>query len=155
MKKVLAALIACVVLLTAARAYAADAGGDAILGQWYTEGDESIVEIYPCDGAYCGRIVWLAEPLTPEGEVKTDRNNPDESRRDTLIIGLEILSGLQYNGRNAWTGGRIYDPNNGNTYSCKGALKKGEFRLRGFIGVSLVGRTTIWRRNETPIVEGE
>ncbi len=146
MKKGLIALVACMVLLAASSAYASDA--DAILGEWYTDKDESIVEIYKCGESYCGRITWLKEPKTPEGEVKADRNNPDESLKDRGIIGMDILSDLKHKRKNKWSGGKIYDPNTGKTYSSKAKLKKGKLSIRGFIGIALVGRTTVWRKKD-------
>ncbi|MBI4832212.1 MAG: DUF2147 domain-containing protein [Candidatus Lindowbacteria bacterium] len=43
---------------------------------------------------------------------------------------------------------RIYDPKNGKTYSCSAKLDKDKLYIRGFIGVSLLGRTTVWRRTQ-------
>ncbi len=128
--------------------YAAEKGGDAILGLWYTDGDESVVEIYKCDGAYCGKIVWLKEPLTEEGNKKTDKNNPDESLRDRDIIGLNIVEGFKYDGKGGWEDAKIYDPNKGKTYSCKAEIKGETLKIRGFIGIAAFGRTTEWRRKQ-------
>lgn len=129
---------------------------DELIGHWYTEDDESIVEIVRGDGgAYSGRIVWLAEPLYTEaddvsaeylGKPKRDLNNPEEDERQTPIIGLEILKDFQArNGR--WDGGTIYDPNNGRTYRCTMRLNRdGKLIVRGFIGVAAFGRSTTWGR---------
>jgi len=142
-------IIACaaiMVLLLASGLYAVGNAADVILGEWYTDGDESVVEIYKCDDAYCGKIVWLKEPLTEKGEKKTDQNNTDESLRDREIIGLNIVEGFKYDGDNEWKGGTIYDPNKGKAYSCKAELKGEKLKIRGFIGFSAFGRTTVWRR---------
>jgi hypothetical protein len=49
-----------------------------------------------------------------------------------------------------WVDGRIYDPDNGKTYKCKMTLKEGGIlHVRGYIGISALGRTTIWTRPET------
>jgi uncharacterized protein (DUF2147 family) len=124
---------------------------DVILGVWTTEsGDE--IEIYSCDEGYCAKIVTLVEPHYPEedpmaGRAKVDRENPDEALRDRPILGLELMSVFTAKGNNRWTGGTIYDPENGKTYKCKITLE-GEDRLkvRGYIGVSVIGRTTVWTR---------
>ena len=141
-------LIACLMLLPVAGAHAAEAEADAILGEWYTDGDESVVEIYKCGDLYCGKIVWLSEPLTEDGEKKTDQNNPDESQRDREIIGMDIVRDFAYSGRSSWGGATIYDPNKGKTYKCKAKLKGDKLKIRGFIGVSVLGRTTVWRRKQ-------
>lgn len=146
MRKIAAVMIFCGMLLLVARTFAVEPEADAILGQWYTEGDESIVEIYKSGECYCGKIIWLKEPTNSDGSEKVDANNPDESKRGRKVLGIDILSGFKYESKGAWGSGRIYDPNNGKTYSCNARLKKGKLNIRGYIGVSLLGRTTMWRQ---------
>jgi uncharacterized protein (DUF2147 family) len=56
------------------------------------------------------------------------------------------LKGFEFTGK-SWEDGTIYDPNNGKTYSCTIKIKKAnELEIRGFIGISLLGRTTVWTR---------
>ena len=61
-------------------------------------------------------------------------------------MGLQILSGFRYAGDGTWEAGKIYDPKNGKTYSCKMRLDGENLKIRGFIGISLFGRTTVWSR---------
>ena len=145
MKK-LFVLIACMILLLTAAAHAAGAEADAIVGEWFTDGNESVVEIGRVDDLYSGKIVWLKEPKDEDGNDKVDRNNPDESKRDQAIIGLELVRDFRYDKKSRWSGGTIYDPEAGKTYSCKAKLKGDKLHLRGFIGVALLGRTTVWTR---------
>ena len=127
-------------------AYAANPEGDTILGKWLTANGKSVVEVSHCGDAYCGKIVWLKVPLNKEGKEKVDDKNPDESLRNRKIVGLEILKGLQYKGPNKWGGGKIYDPDKGKTYKCKAWMEEGSLKFRGYIGFSLLGRTTTWTR---------
>jgi hypothetical protein len=46
----------------------------------------------------------------------------------------------------SWSQGKIYDPKNGKTYSCKMTLEGNELKVRGYVGFSLLGRTTVWTR---------
>lgn len=126
--------------------YAADQEKDTIVGKWLTENGKSAVEVYHCGDAYCGKIVWLKEPLNKEGKEKVDDKNPDESLRSQKIVGLEILENLQYKGPNKWEDGTIYDPEKGKTYKCKAWMEGGNLKFRGFIGFSLLGRTTTWTK---------
>jgi uncharacterized protein (DUF2147 family) len=126
---------------------------DEIVGLWITEGeDHARVEIRREGDEYRGRIVWLAEPEFPEGDtmagrIKIDRNNPDPALRERPIVGLEILEGFRWAGGERWTGGKIYDPKNGKTYRCRIRLTEdGALRVRGFVGISLLGRTAVWTR---------
>jgi uncharacterized protein (DUF2147 family) len=73
-------LIAGFMVLLAASAHAQKA--DAILGNWFTEEKRAVVEIYPCDGRYCGKVAWLKEPKNEDGTDKLDTKNPDPSKRD-------------------------------------------------------------------------
>jgi len=139
---------ACIILLMAVNADCQESEADAILGNWLTEGDKAVVEIYLCDGRYCGKIGGLKEPNNPDGTDKLDTNNPDPSRRNRKIIGLNIVWGFRYDGEKRWVNGSIYDPDNGKTYSCKMNLENDKLKVRGYVGISLFGRTTVWTRKQ-------
>ncbi len=128
---------------------AADAqSADAVVGEWYTTDQRGKVEIYPCDDAYCGKIVWLKEPNNPDGSPKLDKENPDESLQNRPIEGINILSGLKYDSDGEYEDGEIYDPESGKTYSCLMRLENGgaELEVRGYVGFSLIGRSEQWTR---------
>ncbi|HOC70569.1 MAG: hypothetical protein BWX80_01074 [Candidatus Hydrogenedentes bacterium ADurb.Bin101] len=145
-------LMLIVVLLLGTGAFAEEDNGDAILGKWVTEEGKGHVEIYKEGGKYSGKIVWLKEPNYPEGDPEAgkprhDLNNPDASKRDQPIIGLVVLRDFTYTGDKTWKKGTIYDPENGKTYKCTITLAgDGSLKVRGFIGVSLIGRTSVWTR---------
>ncbi len=145
MKKMIV-IVACALFLLTGYAYAEEA--DVILGQWYTDPEEkdAVVEIYKDNGLYSGKIVWLKNPKEDDGTIKVDKENPDEARRNDPLVGLNLVQGFSYKGKNKWAGGSIYDPENGKTYKCKMALKGDDLKVRGFIGISLLGRTTHWLR---------
>jgi uncharacterized protein (DUF2147 family) len=119
---------------------------DVVFGEWYTAEGTSVVEIYKCDDLYCGKIVWLKNPKNKEGKDKVDTKNLDEAKRNRKLMGLEILWGFKYKGEDQWEDGKIYDPKNGKTYSCKIKLEGNELKVRGFVGFSLFGRTTVWTK---------
>lgn len=122
------------------------AGNSDILGQWYTTDKGAIVEIYQCGDKLCGKIIWLKEPNKEDGTPKTDVNNPDPKKHNDPIIGLNMLKGFVADGENEWEDGEIYDPKNGKTYSCNMELDGEVLEVRGFIGISLFGRTEKWTR---------
>ena len=130
---------------------------DAIVGTWLTaeaEDGRAHVRIVKDGDSYRGTIVWLELPTYPEddpggmpGEERIDRENPDPDLRDRPILGLEMLSGFVPTGSGRWGKGTIYDPANGKTYRCKAKLEGDDtLKVRGFIGVSLLGRTETWTR---------
>jgi uncharacterized protein (DUF2147 family) len=119
------------------------------VGQWYAEGGAAVVEITPCGDALCGRVVWVHSPLDQDGCELRDKNNPDPALRSRPVVGLQILGGLVASDHKhvSWTGGTIYDPVSGNTYRCRLELDGHDrLRLRGYVGIPLVGRTTTWTR---------
>ena len=128
------------------------AAGDDILGIWNTPEKDCKIEIFRCGDNYCGRIVWLKEPYYPPddkggmaGRPVVDRENPDPDLRRRALVGLELTKGLTYAGKSTWEKGTIYNPDNGKTYRCKMTLSSpGRLEVRGFIGIPLLGGTSIW-----------
>jgi uncharacterized protein (DUF2147 family) len=154
-RSLIRAVLLCVVTMLAGHVVqAAEQNGDIILGTWVTEGGKSHVEITLQSGHYEGHITWLKEPDYPAddkqdmaGKPKVDRENPDSTLRTRSIIGLQLVSGFRYAGDEVWTDGSIYDPESGKTYRCKMTLMPdGSLKVRGYVGISLFGRTTVWTR---------
>jgi uncharacterized protein (DUF2147 family) len=121
---------------------------NAVLGVWKNGEGTALIQVYKkTDSKYYGKLVWLKEPLNAAGKPKVDINNPDEALRTRPIKGLENLRGFVFKGDNLWEEGQIYDPKNGNDYSCKMELTDANtLEVRGFIGISLLGRTDVWKR---------
>ena len=118
---------------------------DDIVGVWLTEGGKSKVEISIKDGKYFGKVIWLKEP-NRDGKPKLDRNNEEESLRSRTIVGIEVLQDFVWDD-DEFEDGTIYDPENGKTYSCVITFDgKNTLNVRGYIGFSLMGRTTVWTR---------
>jgi uncharacterized protein (DUF2147 family) len=82
----------------------------------------------------------------PDGTTfRKDVKNKDEKLRSRNLRDLMMLYDFTYHD-NAWDGGQIYDPYSGKTYSCSLKLKDDKLNIRGYIGVSLFGRTSVWER---------
>ncbi len=130
-----------------ALAFAASAYADpaAIAGTWLNGDGDGLIEIRADGRDIRGTI--LGSPIEDPDRPKTDIHNPDPALRDRLLVGLTILSGFSYDGDGAWSGGFVYDPNNGKTYRAKLKLTgQDTLKLRGYIGISLIGRTETWTR---------
>lgn len=124
--------------------------GDDLLGVWLNEDKDAHVEIYKDAGNYYGKIVWLKNPNDEEtGEPKLDDENQDESLRNRPVMGLLLLREFEFDGDDEWEDGKIYDPKNGKDYSCYIEFKdetKNLLKVRGYIGIAMIGRTTYWTR---------
>jgi len=120
---------------------------EALAGKWLTATGDAQVQIYPAGGKFSGRIVWLKKPDDNTGKPQTDNKNPDPGLAKRPIIGLEMLKGFTYVDDGIWEGGTIYDPKTGKTFSCKiSMVDHNKIFVRGFVGISLLGRTETWSR---------
>ena len=139
-------------LLLVSFALAADE--EKIVGLWITPKKDCKIEIFGTGGQYRGRITWLKEPLyRPDddggmaGRPVVDRENPNPNLRSRPLIGLQLMEGFTYIGKNIWENGTIYNPNNGKTYRRKMILSApNRLEVKGFIGIPLLGATSVWTR---------
>lgn len=147
-KKMLMSITALVVFIISSSFIHPVNNPDAVVGVWKTGEGTAMVRIFKNGEKYQGKIVWLKEPNDPEtGKPKVDKNHPDESVRSRPILGLINVWGFVHKGENVWDDGNIYDPKNGNTYSCTIKMENpNTIEVRGYIGVSLIGRTDVWTR---------
>lgn len=117
---------------------------DKIIGQYWVEGKTGKIEIYNCGDEYCGKIIWRAD-------TRKDVKNPDKTLRNRSVIGITFLKNFIYQVNNEeWTDGTVYSIDNGKTYSGKLWLEDNgqTLKMRGFIGLSLFGRTATLKRVE-------
>lgn len=128
--------------------FKADDNGDRILGMWLTASKNAKIQIYKAHGAYHGRIHWATDLYEADGKtLRLDSKNEEKSKRARTIKNLVLLSNFKF-ADGLWTDGTIYDPQNGKTYKCKMSLSGSNLSIRGYIGISLLGRTEVWTRAE-------
>lgn len=144
-------VMAACITLWATTAFASTS--ETIFGTWVTEEGKAKVEIFQCNEKVCGKLIWLKEPLYtiakegPVGQHKLDDNNPNAALKSRPRVGLQFLEGLAKTGDNEWGNGTVYDVENGKTYKCKIKMPNpNRLDVRGFIGISLIGRSTTWTR---------
>jgi len=120
-----------------------------ILGKWTTIDDETgnkkaVVEIFEEQGKLFGKIIEILE-----ADKKRQRCTKCEGAdKDKPILGLTIIKGLIKNG-SSYEGGEITDPKNGKIYRCKISLEgKDKLIVRGYLGISLFGRSQTWVRQK-------
>jgi uncharacterized protein (DUF2147 family) len=124
-----------------------NAQGQTVIGKWKTIDDEtgqakSIVEIYEKSGKIYGKIIEIVNPE----KRKSLCTKCSGENKNAPILGLTIIKGLVKDG-DEYNGGKILDPNKGEEYKCLIVLEeKDKLKVRGFVGVSLFGRTQYWSR---------
>lgn len=117
-----------------------------VIGKWKLESGTAIVEVYRQGEVFNGKIVWLQKPTRIDGSPAVDENNPDSKLRSRKLMGLNMLSGLKWNGKE-YSGGIIYDPANGKTYYCSMKVEGNVLKVRGSLDKrGFLGRTMDWFR---------
>jgi uncharacterized protein (DUF2147 family) len=131
----------CAVFIFAASTAILAAGSEDALGIWLNPKGDAKITVYKCGDKYCGKITWLK---TPED---LDTKNPDPAKRSQKILGMDIMHGFKYMD-GEWKKGKIYDPDSGDTYSCKMWLEgKDKLVIKGYIlGMPFLGRAETWTR---------
>ena len=120
---------------------------DRITGLWLTEQKDGKVQIFRTGNTYSGRLVWGNSVLDEHGNPKHDIYNPDPKLRSRTLQGMVMLTGLVYND-GKWQDGKIYNGLTGKSYSVEITLKGNSLFLRGYVGIPLLGKTTVWQRIE-------
>jgi uncharacterized protein (DUF2147 family) len=141
-------------LVLAGTAFAAAAQSASPAGAWKTIDDatkkeKSVVRIVDNGGVYSGRIEKLLEStMAPDAVCK----ECSDDRKDKPVVGLVIVRNMKQSAddKSVFEGGDILDPANGKVYKAKMKLIDNGTKLevRGFVGISLLGRTQTWIRAE-------
>jgi len=142
MKKTYLALT--LLVLTISHVVAQNTPSDKILGIWLSEEKDGKIEIYKSGNKYFGKLIWGKTMYEADGKTsKKDLQNKNEKLKSRHLKDLIMLTDFEYS-NGIWDGGEIYDPYSGKTYSCTMKLVKDKLSIRGYIGISLLGRTAIW-----------
>ncbi len=133
----------------------AQSESDKIVGYYYyfepKEKEHSQVQVYKSGDKYKAKVIWLKEPNTKDGKPKTDIFNKDESKRNRTIMGITIFDGLTYNTSKKRWEGSIYDPANGDSFSCAAWIEGNTLKIKGYVGAEWMGinRTITWTKETT------
>jgi uncharacterized protein (DUF2147 family) len=135
-----------------ASAVTAMAQADTPVGTWQTIDDhtgqpKALVQIVESgNGTLSGKVI---KGLGPNDQPDRRCTACTDARKDQPILGMTIIDDMKKDG-DAWDHGQILDPENGKLYKCKMHLEDGGNKLvvRGYIGVSLLGRSQTWVRQQ-------
>jgi uncharacterized protein (DUF2147 family) len=122
------------------------------VGLWKTIDDKtgkpkSLVRIADVGGELRGTVEKLFREPSEDPNPKCDKCT--DERKDKPVIGMTIITGMKADGDH-FAGGQILDPNNGKIYKSKMEIEdKGKkLKVRGYIGVPVLGRSQVWVREE-------
>ena len=148
--KMLGSLLICALALTGAGVASADMESPA--GVWKTIDDKtgkerSLVRVLDNNGVFEGKVEKIFEQ--PGDDPNHLCKKCEGERKDRPIIGMTFLWGLKKDG-DLYSGGEILDPKNGKIYRAKMKMIEGgrKLEVRGYIGLSLFGRSQTWIRQE-------
>ncbi|WP_320046185.1 DUF2147 domain-containing protein [uncultured Ilyobacter sp.] len=113
--------------------------GNSFEGYWLIPSGKTIIRITQENNEFSGHVVWLKDPLYPEGdpmegEIQIDRKNPDLLLRKRKVLGLKVVGNMQLDPENSnvLKGGWVYDSWNGKKYYGKAELSEDNLlKLRG------------------------
>ena len=114
-------------------------------GTWVTIDDKTgekgaVIRFMLKNGVLSGTIV---DVYSHPGDTGVCKNCPGDFK-DKPVRGLQIVWGLHKNNNGEWEGGQILDARSGKIYNVKMAVKGHKLHVRGYIGISWIGRTQIW-----------
>ncbi|MBL7719101.1 MAG: DUF2147 domain-containing protein [Flavipsychrobacter sp.] len=142
-------VIAALALLISAASLAQGLPADKIIGTWESVDASPRLrfEFYKQGSKYLGRLLYASNMYEADGKTpKRDHKNPDPKLRSRSRYGITNITGLEYE-EGEYTGGTLYNPEEGRTYSVKAKLKNAdELDFRGYVGISLLGKTMKFRR---------
>jgi uncharacterized protein (DUF2147 family) len=121
------------------------ANEDLVNGRWLSGDGDGWIDVSIGANGISGRVA--GSPNDDPNRSRFDSKNPDPALRDRGLLGIELFSGFVFDGDDKWKGGTIYDPNSGKTYRCIiTVVDENTLKVRGYIGVALLGRTETWSR---------
>ncbi len=118
------------------------------VGRWRTVDDKTgqdsgIVRLFESNGALYGTIEKIFDPV----KAAYTCIKCEDDRKNKPLIGLDFMRGLKRDGE-VWDNGTILDPNTGSIYRSSARVTEGGKKLvvRGYLGISLLGRSQTWVR---------
>ncbi|WOG29036.1 DUF2147 domain-containing protein [Endozoicomonas sp. 8E] len=116
------------------------------VGEWYTVNEEtnkkeSLVTIWQEGDQLKGKIVEILDPASRDAVCEKCKGD----KKNQKIEGMTFLWGMKKEG-SEYDNGNVLDPKSGRVYSGSMKLIDGgqKLELRGYLGFSLLGRTSVW-----------
>ncbi len=117
-------------------------GGD-ICGVWQAQSRGALVRIDTCGEGVCGTVLY-AKPAK-SNPLLLDVNNHDPALRSRKMVGSTLITGFT-GGPVKWTGGRLYNPGDGNFYhGSLTLLDEGHLEVKG-CALIILCKSQTWTR---------
>lgn len=126
----------------------AQTGADRLCGKWESRQQNLRVSIYTDHGQFKAKIIWFANTEGKPMDYWRDVNNPDPKLRSRTLLGMSILSGLQYDpSSGSWENGTVYDSRHGRYWNVSAYIgKMGLLHVRGYWHFKWIGKTMTFHR---------
>lgn len=131
-----------IVLMAAAAAAAGNA--DVVIGKWRAQSKNAVIEIARCGDSICGKLIG-SDGLRANPNM-LDTKNKDTAQRGRKVLGIQMIGGAFVWKDGAWTGGTVYNAEDGGTYKATiTPVGTDQIRLKGCIVWPLC-KTQTWTR---------
>jgi uncharacterized protein (DUF2147 family) len=118
-----------------------------LVGDWLVAEKTAVITFFQDGHKFYGITSWMGRPKNEDGTPRRDIKNPDPAKRSKVLLGAMLCKDFVYDGDGEWVDGTIYDSRSGKTYNAKITMKDiNTISLRGYIGISLFGASTVWTR---------
>ncbi|MDN4011803.1 DUF2147 domain-containing protein [Chryseobacterium gambrini] len=118
-----------------------------ITGQWESDNDDRFrLEFFKVGNSYEARMLAGSKIVESDGRTsKKDTKNPNPQLRSRNLVGVVSLKGLIWK-NDEFINGNMYNPQDGKTYTCKAWIENNKLYLRGYLGISILGKTITFHK---------
>jgi uncharacterized protein (DUF2147 family) len=120
-----------------------------VVGVWESEEKNLQIEMFEDMGRFAGRMIYFKCSSEQIMRTCTDTENPDKTLTTRKLLGLKLVTRLEYKGTNLWDNGKIYDPNSGRTFEARIQLTGPNTAVvRGYWKFRWIGRSMVFYRKQ-------
>ena len=121
---------------------------EKVCGDWESAEGNLRIRVYLEQNQFRARVTWFSDTDGKPMDYWTDVHNPDRELRSRKLLGLSVLSGLQYDpAHNSWENGTVYDSRHGRYWNAAATIDdKNLLHVRGYWHFKWIGKTMIFHR---------
>ena len=129
-------LLFCIVaIMTIASAFAQ---ADKVVGTYKAvrNGVTSKVKVFKYNDGYRAQVIWVDNLKKEDGSIRLDEKNPDPAKWKLQADKIVLIDKVKFDGKDKWSGGKIYDPTSGKTFTVSLYFKDEKtLTVKGSIGI--------------------